>query len=85
MLQLLCFLLIQICFVIGLIPDMMNMQMGPGMGPRPRLGLLGQAPPGFIPGPGMQVAPPPGMQGPPPNMQGPPRFPPPGKLLRLLM
>ncbi|XP_063422981.1 serine/threonine-protein phosphatase 1 regulatory subunit 10-like [Mytilus trossulus] len=66
----------------GLIPDMMNMQMGPGMGPRPRLGLLGQAPPGFIPGPGMQGAPPPGMQGPPPNMQGPPRFPPPGPVVQ---
>ena len=69
-----------IIFSAGGIPDM-NMQMGPGpMGQRPRLGLLGQAPPGFMGGPGPMQGGPPGMQG-PPNMQGPPRFPPPGKSL----
>ena len=67
---------------VGLIPDMLNMGLAPGpMGQRPRLGLLGQAPPGFMGGlgPGIPGGPPPRMQG-PPNMQGPPRFPPPGNV-----
>jgi hypothetical protein len=56
---------------VGLIPDMLNMGLVPGpMGQRPRLGLLGQAPPGFMGGlgPGIPGGPPPRMQGPPGNV-----------------